>query len=128
MFNAAPQGRAGGYVRAFPPHFILDWPRNRPGCGSTAMKRYKVIAAVAMLAATPALAQAPAAPADPRYVWDLTELYPGDAAWDAERTTIADALPGLSSAKGSLGRDSASLAKALRAMSDVKKRLERLYT
>jgi oligoendopeptidase F len=28
-------------------------------------------------------------------VWDLTELYPTDAAWEAERKSIADALPSL---------------------------------
>jgi len=59
-------------------------------------------------------------------VWDLTELYPTDAAWETERKSIADALPGLTAFKGTLGKDAASLAKAMRAISDVQRRLYRL--
>lgn len=66
--------------------------------------------------------------ADPRYVWNLTELYPNTAAWEADRKAVLDALPGLGAFKGILGKDAASLAKALRAIYDVNKRLDRLDT
>jgi oligoendopeptidase F len=74
------------------------------------------------------VASADTAPPDPHVVWDLTELYPTDAAWDAERQSIADALPGLAALKGTLGKDAASLAKGLRAISDMQRRLGRLST
>ncbi len=61
-------------------------------------------------------------------VWDLTELYPSDAAWDTERTAIAGALPGLAAFKGTLGSDSAGMARALRTILDLRKRLGRLQT
>ena len=72
-------------------------------------------------------ADAPTAP-DPHLVWDLTELYPTDAAWEAEQKSIVAAVPGLAAFKGTLGKDAASLAKALQAMSDLRKRLGRLDT
>ncbi len=78
----------------------------------------------------PAWAQSPAAPAaeSAPTVWDLTQLYPTDAAWDAERKAIADAIPGLATFNGTLGKDAGSLAKALRIVSDLRKRLSRLDT
>ena len=87
---------------------------------------------VAALAATSSLAgvtyaQTPTAETAP-VVWDLTQLYPTDAAWDAEHKAIAAALPGLAGFKGTLGKDATSLAKALRTMSDLRKRLARLDT
>ncbi len=65
---------------------------------------------------------------DPKYVWDLSELYPNEAAWEADRKAIVDALPGLAAYKGTLGKDAATLAKALRAISEVNRRLDRLET
>ncbi len=82
----------------------------------------------ALLAPAARGADAPATAPDPHLVWDLTELYSSDAAWDAERKSIADALPELTALKGTLGKDAASLAKALRAISDVQKRIARLST
>ncbi len=90
------------------------------------------IAAIAAVATTSSLAgaayaQAPSAETVP-VVWDLTQLYQTDAAWEAEHKAIAAALPGLATFKGTLGKDAASLAKALRTMSDLRKRLSRLNT
>ena len=89
----------------------------------------KIAALLACLIFLSPAASADAPPVqDPPLVWDLTELYPNDAAWDAERQSIADALPGLAALKGTLGKDAASLAKGLRAISDVQRRLARLTT
>ena len=41
--------------------------------------------------------------AGPPTVWDLTDLYPSDAAWDAERVAVEKALPSLPAFKGKLG-------------------------
>ncbi|MHB1206220.1 MAG: oligoendopeptidase F [Rhodospirillaceae bacterium] len=81
------------------------------------------------LAITLSFAHANAAEApNPKYVWDLSELYPSDTAWESERAAIANALPGLSAYKGTLGRDAATLARALRAISEINRRLDRLET
>ena len=62
----------------------------------------------------------------PEGVWDLTDLYPSDAAWDAELAAIRAALPGLKAYKGTLGQGPKALLTALQAASDVNRRLDRL--
>jgi len=86
------------------------------------------LAAAIVLTTAPVLARAAEPAADPRFVWDLSELYANDAAFDAERKAIADALPGIAALKGTLGRDAASLARAMHAIADLHKRLDRLET
>ncbi len=82
-----------------------------------------------LLLSIPAIAAEPPPLAQQAHVvWDLTEIYPTDAAWEAERKSVADALPGLAAYKGTLGKDAGSLAKALKAISDVQRRLARLST
>jgi oligoendopeptidase F len=66
------------------------------------------------------------APKDERWTWDLTDLYPNDAAWDAERSAVAGMLPGLAPFKGTLASDAPTLLRALEASSAVRKRLDRL--
>ena len=52
-------------------------------------------AATAPLHAQPAsMTPAPDA-TDPRWTWDLTRIYPSDAAWDAERLEVSAAIPAL---------------------------------
>jgi oligoendopeptidase F len=89
-------------------------------------KTAALLACLFLLAPGAMAADAPPAASDTHVVWDLTELYPTDAAWEAERKSIADALPGLAAFKGTLGKDAPSLAKALRAISDVQRRVYRL--
>ena len=64
---------------------------------------------------------------DPRWAWDLTRIYPSDAAWNAERLEVAGAIPALAAARGTLGRDAAALRTALDAQSAVWQRLQRLW-
>ncbi len=61
-------------------------------------------------------------------VWDLTPLYPNEAAWTAERQAIIAALPSLEGYKGRLGESAATLRDALQATSDLQKRYYRLAT
>jgi len=77
------------------------------------------------MTAMPALAQSGG---DLATTWDLTELYPSDAAWTAERQAIADALPGLAKYKGHLGDSPAALQGAMQAISDLNRRYQRLAT
>ena len=79
---------------------------------------------LAAVTATPALAQG----ADVPTTWDLTELYPSDAAWAAERQAILDALPSVARYKGRLGESPATLREALQTISDLSRRYARLAT
>ena len=91
------------------------------------LSRRGVLAASLFLSAAtamPALAQG----ADIPTTWDLTELYPTDAAWSAERQAILDALPGIARYKGRLGESAATLREALQAISDLGRRYARLAT
>lgn len=92
--------------------------------------RRDVLTAAAVAAALPANLVASAALAQgaggiPKN-WVLTELYPNAAAWTAERDAIKAALPGVLKLKGTLGKDAASLKKALTTISDLSRRYLRL--
>ncbi|ODT86137.1 M3 family oligoendopeptidase [Phenylobacterium sp. SCN 70-31] len=82
-----------------------------------------LLAGAAALAPTAAAAAEPALPA----VWDLTPLYPTPAAWDAERAAVEAELPKLAAFKGRLSESAQGLRTILQAISDVNKRLERLF-
>jgi oligoendopeptidase F len=71
-------------------------------------------------------ASAADAPATSGAAWDLTDLYPTDAAWETERTAIAARLPQFATYKGKLG-EGASLKAALQLQSDIDLKLNRLY-
>ena len=43
---------------------------------------------------------------DPSTVWDLTDLYPNDEAWNTEREGVLAELDALTSRKGTLGNGS----------------------
>ena len=85
--------------------------------------RTAFVLALSLAATTPLRA----ASADPPAVWDLRQLYPDDAAWEAERKSIAAALPDLAALKGSL-HDARSLQAALDRIWGVRKRVRRLVT
>ncbi|TPG20905.1 oligoendopeptidase F [Sphingomonas koreensis] len=60
--------------------------------------------------------------------WDLTDIYPSDAAWDAARKQALAAIPGLAKYKGTLGTSADTLAAALVAQSDLGRTIARIYT
>jgi oligoendopeptidase F len=84
-------------------------------------------AVVAIAAGVPswALAQATAGGGA---AWDLRDIYPTDAAWEADRQAILAQIPSLLQYKGKLGQSAAELRAALQAQSDLNKRASRLYT
>src|SRR3954471_10295289 len=59
--------------------------------------------------------------------WDLTDLYPNEAAWATERTAIAARLPEIAAYKGRLGEGAGTLKSVLQLQSDLGLRLWRLY-
>lgn len=82
----------------------------------------RLSALAALAAAAPALAQEAAAAA-----WDLTEIYPSDAAWDAARKGALAAVPGLRRWQGKLGESAGTMAAALAANSDLGRTISRIY-
>ena len=62
---------------------------------------------------------------DPRFIWDLTRLYPNDAAWDAERTAVLAEVPTLSPLKGTLNTPT-GMSFALDRISALTQRFQRL--
>ncbi|MBR0552900.1 oligoendopeptidase F [Stakelama marina] len=96
----------------------------------TDLNRREAIATTAlasMAIAMPAWAQDKATPTDTA-AWDLSDLYPGDAAWDAARKAALAELPSLKSYKGTLGDSASALARALTAQSDIGRKIARIYT
>lgn len=83
-------------------------------------------AAASFAAGVPAFAQAAAGSVPTQ--WDLRDLYPSDAAWEAERQSIKAAIPKLLQYKGKLGQSAAVLRAALQDASDLNRRASRLYT
>ena len=82
-------------------------------------------AAAALAGGVPGLAMAQVASS--AAAWDLTELYPSDAAWETERQALLKAIPRLTAQKGTLGRSAAAMRAALEAQSDLGKRASRVY-
>ena len=78
---------------------------------------------LALLSSLAAAQATPPTNADMRLVWDLTRLFPSDAAWDAERLALSAEPPKLASLKGTLGRDAAALRHALDQFSNADQRL-----
>jgi oligoendopeptidase F len=63
-----------------------------------------------------------------KYKWDLSDLYPNDAAWRAAKEKVAAAIPGIEAFKGKLAGSASVVADALETMSGLDKDLSRLYS
>ncbi|MGN6819988.1 MAG: oligoendopeptidase F [Sphingomonas sp.] len=92
----------------------------------TELSRREALTAAAMVpfvAAMPAWAQDSAGA-----MWDLTDLYPNDAAWDEARKKTLAEVPSLTRFKGRLGESADTLAAFLVAQSDIGRAASRIYT
>jgi oligoendopeptidase F len=95
----------------------------------TELSRREALAAAALAglaAAAPAWAQGGGAGTGA--LWDLTEIYPDDSAWDAARKQALAALGGIARYKGRLGESADVLAEALVLQSDLGRTVARVYT
>ena len=93
----------------------------------TELSRREAMAAAAfatLATAMPAWAQDAATSAA---MWDLSEIYPSDAAWDEARKGALAALPAIAKYKGRLGESADVLAEALVLQSDRAKTISRVY-
>ncbi|WP_242139403.1 oligoendopeptidase F [Sphingomonas sp. TREG-RG-20F-R18-01] len=96
----------------------------------TDLTRRDALAAAAFAAvatALPAWAQDRTAVADVA-AWDLREIYPDDASWDAARKAVLTKIPSLAKYKGTLGTGADALAAALVAQSDLARDSARVST
>ena len=59
--------------------------------------------------------------------WDLSEIYPTDAAWETEKDRLEAEVQNLSRYRGRLGDNATTLRRALDAISKTEKELSRLY-
>ena len=83
--------------------------------------------AVSVAAPGRALAQAAVAGSGGA-AWNLADIYPSDAAWEAERQAILKDIPALKAFQGKLGSSATTLKAALQAQSDINRRTSRLYS
>lgn len=93
------------------------------------MVRTSLLAALLALAAAavpPALARERAEIPE-KYKWNLSELFPSDAAWKTARDELAKRLPTLAAHQGKLGESAESLRRALDAMFGIRREGERLW-
>ncbi|MES2444422.1 MAG: oligoendopeptidase F [Pseudomonadota bacterium] len=93
----------------------------------TELSRREALTAAALVtlaAAVPAWAQDAAKAAA---AWDLSEIYPSDAAWDEARKGAIAALAGIEKYKGRLGESANLLAEALALQSDLSRTISRVY-
>jgi oligoendopeptidase F len=90
----------------------------------------------AALSLTLVLALASAAAAQPqkdrasvpdKYKWDLTQIYPDDAAWREAKDKVAADIPKVAAYKGTLASSAAKLAEALDVTNAVSKEFARVY-
>lgn len=74
------------------------------------------------------LAQDEAQDVDPRYTWDLTELYPSVEAWATARQEVLDSFADIEARRGTLGKSANDLYEALALISDTTREAARVST
>ena len=62
-----------------------------------------------------------------KYRWNLADIFTSDAAWRASKDGVATELPELRQFQGRLSSSASTLAQALEKLSDLNKRLARVY-
>jgi oligoendopeptidase F len=91
-------------------------------------RRAAVVIAVILLVLPAAAQRRDRASIPEKYKWDLTHIYPSDAAWRAAKDTLQGEISSVRGFKGTLGRSPAALADALERISDLRKTLYRIST
>jgi len=73
------------------------------------------------------LAETTAKAVDEKYIWDLTEIYPSDKAWNNAREKTLEDIAKLEKRKGNLGDSANSLYNTLQMVSDITRSATRVY-
>ena len=92
------------------------------------VRRAVVIVALVALVIPAAAQRRERASIPDKYKWNLTDIYPSDAAWRAAKDKFEGEISSVRRFKGSLGSSAAALADALERMSDLRKTLYRIST
>ena len=64
---------------------------------------------------------------DPKYTWDLTELFPTVEAWDLAREEVLAEFANIEARRGTLGDSAESLYEAYRHVTDTLRQAGRVY-
>jgi len=92
-------------------------------------RRALTLAALLPLAAAlPAWAQEAVTEGAGAAAWDLTDIYPSVAAWEAARQAVMAQIPSMAAYKGRLGESAAVMTEAMVGQSDIGKTAGRVYT
>src|SRR3989442_14323562 len=83
-------------------------------------------AVLSVLAVTPGAQERDRSKIPDRYKWNLTDIYPSDAAWRAAKEAFAAEMPSVGKFKGKLMSSPATLADALDTVYAKRKELSRL--
>lgn len=75
----------------------------------------------------PALSQQKEEPVDPKYTWDVTELYSSEDQWREARQQVLDTLENIEKKKGTLGKSANHLYEGLSLISNTLKSLRRVH-
>jgi oligoendopeptidase F len=84
--------------------------------------------AISLLSLTPAAHAVERSGVPDKYRWDLSALYPDEAAWAASKQEFLAAIPGVAAHQGKLGESASSLLAAMTAYEQAARRAERLYS
>jgi oligoendopeptidase F len=93
------------------------------------MRRFLLASSAALLApalAGPAAAQDAEAEVDPRYVWDLGDLWPGLESWNRARLEVIDQASLIEARQGTLDDDADALYEAMALVSDTVRLADRV--
>ena len=74
------------------------------------------------------LAQDEASEVDPKYTWDLTEIYPSLDAWEQARDEVLASFEEIEARRGTLGNSANDLYEALALVSDITRKAARVST
>jgi oligoendopeptidase F len=81
-----------------------------------------------LIPAAALLAQDEKAEVDPKYTWDLTEIYPNLEAWEQARDEVLASFEEVEALRGTLGNSANDLYEALALVSDITRKAARVST
>jgi len=85
-----------------------------------------VLAASALFFAGLSFGEETAVEMDPKYTWDLTEIYPSIEAWQKDRDAVMSAMEAIQKRRGTLGNSADDLYEALALVSDTTRKAARV--
>ena len=85
------------------------------------------LAASLLMLSSPLFAEGEAPQVDPKYTWDLTEIYASEEEWDQARKEVLAELENIIAFRGTLGESAEQLYKAASLISDTSRKGARVF-